>query len=543
MDIDLSEYMGAYVDGCRENLDLMDKMLLILEQNPSNLDAIKDIFRAAHTLKGMSATMGFDKIMHLTHEMENILDQMRNEALAVTTEVIDLLFETFDVLRTLVNDSIDATDSLIDIGEITKKLQSLAANGPSAAGAAASGTVAAVAVADEVPEMAAAVEVAESGGLGAGDEEALMALAEMALPDDDVEALSEIAGGGANLAILSVSLIEDCLLKGARVFMMLRALEEYDTPVLHASPSIKELEDEKFDRSFKLLIQTKENLKQLCGELSKITEVETVHCADLTNLLASNVASQAAPAPAAPIAPAPAPATAPAPTTAPPAPTPKAPAPAAPAPKVVAPAAPMPQPVIKAPVAAQPKIEAAPQVQALAPAINPAAINTPKDEEAQLGSEEHSFVREQQEIIQFVTFTMANEVYALEIQEVEAIINVIDITRVPKAPPYIDGVINLRGEIVPVINTRRRLRLKEEAIKPSDQIIILSFEEEKVKAGFLVDSVQEVTSLLESSIEPPSRVSESVNVEYLRGVGKVDGKIIILLNAHRIVFEKITSFK
>ncbi|MDD3376331.1 MAG: chemotaxis protein CheW, partial [Candidatus Riflebacteria bacterium] len=142
------------------------------------------------------------------------------------------------------------------------------------------------------------------------------------------------------------------------------------------------------------------------------------------------------------------------------------------------------------------------------------------------------------EIIQFVTFTMADEVYALEIKQVEAIINVVAITRVPKAPHYIDGVINLRGEIVPVINTRRRLKLKETPIKPSDQIIILSFEEEKVKAGFLVDSVQEVTGLAESAIEPPSRVSESVDVEYLRGVGKVDGKIIILLNANRIVFEK-----
>jgi chemotaxis signal transduction protein/HPt (histidine-containing phosphotransfer) domain-containing protein len=533
MDIDLSEYMGAYVDGCRENLDLMDKMLLILEQNPANLDAIKDIFRAAHTLKGMSATMGFDKIMHLTHEMENILDKMRNETLAVTTEVIDLLFETFDLLRTLVNDSIDATDSLVDISEITQKLQDLATNGPAAVSAPepVSTPVAAapeVAASQPAAPQAASSQPEESGGLCGGDEEALMALAEMALPDEDMEALAEIAGGGANLAILSVTLIEDCLLKGARVFMMLRALEEYDTPVLHASPSIKELEDERFDRSFKLLIQTKENLKQLCGELSKITEVETVECADLSALLSGSLS-----APSVPPTPAPTPApTAPAP----------APAPAAP---VVTPA-PMAQPMVTPVVqeAPQPKVEAAPQAQSLAPAINPAAINTPKEEDPLLaGQDEHAFVREHQEIIQFVTFTMADEVYALEIQEVEAIINVIDITRVPKAPSYIDGVINLRGEIVPVINTRRRLRLKEEEIKPTDQIIILSFEEEKVKAGFLVDSVQEVTSLLESSIEPPSRVSESVNVEYLRGVGKVDGKIIILLNAHRIVFEKISSFK
>ena len=66
--------MGAYIDGSKENLDLMDRMLLAMEQNPGNISAIEDIFRAAHTLKGMSATMGFEKIAHLTHEMESVLD-------------------------------------------------------------------------------------------------------------------------------------------------------------------------------------------------------------------------------------------------------------------------------------------------------------------------------------------------------------------------------------------------------------------------------------------------------------------------------------
>jgi len=147
-------------------------------------------------------------------------------------------------------------------------------------------------------------------------------------------------------------------------------------------------------------------------------------------------------------------------------------------------------------------------------------------------------VKEVIELVQLVTFTMAGETYALEIQQVEAIINLKPITRVPKAPSHIDGVINLRGEIVPVINTRTRLRLPPAEKKPSNQIIILAFEEEKVKAGFLVDSVQEVIRLQESAIEAPSRVSDGVDVEYLRGVGKIDNKIIIMLNAHKIVFGK-----
>ena len=126
MELDLSEYMGAYIDGSRENLDLMDKKLLELEQNPSNIEAVGEIFRAAHTLKGMSATMGFEKIAHLTHEMENLLDKLRNNQLAVTSPVIDLIFETFDILRTLVEDSINNTESSVDLSELSSKLTAMA---------------------------------------------------------------------------------------------------------------------------------------------------------------------------------------------------------------------------------------------------------------------------------------------------------------------------------------------------------------------------------------------------------------------------------
>jgi purine-binding chemotaxis protein CheW len=185
-------------------------------------------------------------------------------------------------------------------------------------------------------------------------------------------------------------------------------------------------------------------------------------------------------------------------------------------------------------------------VAAAAPAVAPPPPAPPQDsgqgapgEEG--GEEEDDEAKEIIEMVQLVTFGMAGETYALEIHQVEAIINLVPITRVPKAPSHIDGVINLRGEIVPVINTRRRLRLPPLETSENNQIIILSFEEEKVKAGFMVDSVAEVIRLPETSIEPPTRVSESVDIDYLKGVGKVDNTIIILLNAHRIVFGKTSE--
>ncbi len=495
MNLDLSEYMGAYIDGARENLDTMDKCLLSLEQNPSNLDAIEEIFRAAHTLKGMSATMGFEKIAHLTHEMESILDKLRTHQIPVTTGVIDAVFETFDVLRTLVNDSIEQTDSGIDLSELSAKLSSLANGDNAGAGAGA-----------QVPlaESSAAVTSTKKTSSSKVD------LSDLELNDFEISVVEEANDTGKNVLLLQIILVSDCLLKGPRVFMVLRTLDDMHCDIVKASPEIKDLENEKFDRAFKMLLITDKTGDELKYALESISELETI---ELTNVDDAGEMGAAIPVEV--------------PVQAQLKPFPTAPAQTAPAPRA-APAA--------APTQSAPSYEVH-NPMAGAPVIPP--VPPPETPDETLGeNEEENEVKEIIELVQLVTFTMAGETYALEIQQVEAIINLVSITRVPKAPVYIDGVINLRGEIVPVINTRKRLRLNEVDRKASNQIIILSFEEEKVKAGFLVDSVQEVIRLPESAIEPPSRVSESVDIEYLRGVGKIDNKIVIMLNANRIVFGK-----
>lgn len=500
MNLDLSEYMGAYIDGSRENLDTMDKMLLTLEQNPSNLDAIEEIFRAAHTLKGMSATMGFEKIAHLTHEMENILDKLRSHQIPVTTTVIDVIFETFDVLRTLVNDSIEQTDSGVDLSELSNKLSTLASGGS----VEAAPTQAAASTASAAPTSSA---------------QPTADLSDLGLSAFELSSLEEASDDGKNVMLLQIALVSDCLLKGPRVFMVLRTLDDLQCDIVKSNPEIKDLENEKFDRSFKMLIISDKTVDDIKNGVEAISEIETVE----VSYVSGADAQEQLPPPPAPAVTTPVQA----------APTPQPPqqssaqatAPAYTPPPVSAPPqAPTP---VAVPEFYTPHMENPSQSQDMAPA-NQQVSSESEEEEA----------REVIELVQLVTFTMAGETYALEIQQVEAIINLKPITRVPKAPSHIDGVINLRGEIVPVINTRARLRLPPAEKKPSNQIIILAFEEEKVKAGFLVDSVQEVIRLQESAIEAPSRVSEGVDVEYLRGVGKIDNKIIIMLNAHRIVFGK-----
>jgi purine-binding chemotaxis protein CheW len=341
----------------------------------------------------------------------------------------------------------------------------------------------------------------------------------MGMSEFELSSLEEAGDDGRHVLLIQVSLVADCLLKGPRIFMVLRTLDDLQCDIVKSNPDVKDLENEKFDRSFKMVVITDKQPEQLRDGIESISEIETVEVTDITG--GSTGAAPSAPQP----------------VTSPPKPAPQVQAPAASAP----PQAPRAQPA-----APQPTSNAATQVaeyhqsqaqQAQANTQNSSAAPGEQSQE----TEEEEKVKEVIELVQLVTFTMAGETYALEIKQVEAIINLVPITRVPKAPMHIDGVINLRGEIVPVINTRRRLRLAELERKPSNQIIILSFEEEKVKAGFLVDSVQEVIRLPETAIEPPSRVSESVDVEYLRGVGKIDNKIIILLNASRIVFGKMAE--
>ena len=511
MDIDLSEYMGAYIDGARENLDLMDKRLLELEQNPSNIEAVGEIFRAAHTLKGMSATMGFEKIAHLTHEMENLLDKLRNNQLAVTPPVIDLIFETFDILRTLVDDSINQTESSVDLTEISAKLAAMA-NGTAPAQAAP----AQPAPSSQPPaQPSISRNVASAGASHNAD------IAEFGLSDLELSGLHEAKENGKHVVLLKVSLVADCLLKGPRVFMVIRAIEDCQAEITKSLPDVKDLENEKFDKSFKMILNSAQPPQEIKDAIEGISEIESVEAIDLELSDLSD-----SPASAAQVAPAPQPV-----YSAPPAPS-SPPAPVA-APPVAAPPPPPAQPTYSPQTATPVSVPKAPTQPAIAQPTPP----PPQAVQQQASEEAEEEEKEVIGITQLITFTLAGETYALEIQQIETIINLTNITRVPKAPSHIDGVINLRGEIIPVINTRRRLKLSEAERSPLNQIIILTFEEEKVKAGFLVDSVKEVIRLPETSIEPPSRVSESVDIEYLRGVGKIDNNIIILLNAHRIVFD------
>ena len=336
MDIDLSQYMGMYVDGSRENLDLMDKFLLALEQDPNNLEAVGEIFRAAHTLKGMSATMGFEKVAHLTHEMESILDQLRNHQLEVSPAIIDVVFETFDVLRTLVNDSIEATDSNVDIETIVKKLQD-AAKGKSAAS-----KVEAKAVTAEEKPVAPEVKPIQQDS---EESQLALELADISMNEFEQQLLIEAHQRGSNILLMVVTLVADCLLKAPRAFMVARSLEELKCDVIKSVPETKDIEEEKFDLSFKMVLLGDATEEEIKYAIESISEIESVKVSKLKpeDFEAHASAPYTAPTPEPPK---PAPAQKPAPAATPrPSPAPaQTPAPAPPAPRSSPPAAQAPAP-------------------------------------------------------------------------------------------------------------------------------------------------------------------------------------------------------
>lgn len=137
------------------------------------------------------------------------------------------------------------------------------------------------------------------------------------------------------------------------------------------------------------------------------------------------------------------------------------------------------------------------------------------------------------EILQLVTFRLGNEEYSLDILSVQEIIRHMELTRVPKAPQFVDGVINLRGRVIPVLDLRKRFGLSADENTEDTRIIVVDISDKTV--GFKVDAVSEVLRLPADTVEPPPSIVTDVDSEYIKGVGKIDGRLIILLDVTKIL--------
>lgn len=139
------------------------------------------------------------------------------------------------------------------------------------------------------------------------------------------------------------------------------------------------------------------------------------------------------------------------------------------------------------------------------------------------------------DLLQLVTFKLGNEEFGLEILKVKEIIKPVTITSMPNSPFYVEGVINLRGEVIPVISLRKRLGLEESEINSKTRIIVI--ETDKKTTGFIVDEVNEVLRIPENIMEPTPELVSSVDSDYITGVGKLEDRLLILMDIDRIMMK------
>lgn len=268
--MDTNQYMEMFLDESREHLDSLDDGLMTLEKDPSELSILNDIFRNAHTLKGMSATMGYTKIAELTHDMENILDALRKEQMEVTEDIVDTLLKCGDSLRQMVESIGEGgSEDVVDISEVAAKLSALL-KGESPAN---------VAAAAPSPAEAAPAKLDNS----------------MEYSDTDREVIKKAKDSGLQAFHVKVTLVENCILKSARSYMVMNTLDQMGD-VIKSVPPAEDLEQEKFEHSFDVAVVTDAEAKAIEEALMSISEIEKVEVTDAAKEMEAAAAPSPAPA-------------------------------------------------------------------------------------------------------------------------------------------------------------------------------------------------------------------------------------------------------
>ncbi len=255
--MDVSQYLDIFLDESKEHLQNLNTSVLNLEQDPENADTIGEIFRAAHTLKGMAGTMGFKRMQNLTHDMENVFSEVRDGNLKVNAGMIDVLFRCLDAIEgyvTIIGETSDEGDN--DNEPIIKELNDILAGKGGAEAAPAAGEKPAEEAAAEQPAEAEA-----ASGWNMAD-----------LSEDEQKALEDAMLANKKLYSVTVTVQENCLLKAARAFLVFKAIEEFGE-IIAANPSTQDIEDEKFELEFSLIIAADGELDPILKEIKAVSEI------------------------------------------------------------------------------------------------------------------------------------------------------------------------------------------------------------------------------------------------------------------------------
>ena len=261
--MDTSQYLEIFLDETKEHLQNLNTQILELEQEPENMDTINEIFRAAHSLKGMAGTMGYKRMQNLTHDMENVFSEVRNGTIKVQPEMIDILFNCLDALEEyLANIQQTTEEGTNDNEELIKALNDML-NKEEKEAQAAKGAPAQGKTATEAP--------------ASSDGNSKEKWREIKLNDTELMLVDKAHKEELKVYGITVYVDESCVLKAARAFLVFKALEKLGE-VIVSVPTAQDIEDEKFDLTFSLIFISGNTKDEVVAAVKSVSEIAAVYC-------------------------------------------------------------------------------------------------------------------------------------------------------------------------------------------------------------------------------------------------------------------------
>ncbi|MGN0482760.1 MAG: chemotaxis protein CheW [Lachnospiraceae bacterium] len=255
--MDVSQYLEIFIDETNGHIQSLNDCIMTLEQEPENKDMINEIFRAAHSLKGMAGTMGFKRMQRLTHDMENVFQEVRSDKLKVTSHMIDILFECLDAIEGYLDNVKNTSDEGTDDNEaIVAELNSLLTDSS-----------------DKDPAVATAPASSEEKPAEEKKEEDRRRFLRQELDNAEKDQVKAAEDAGQTLYGFTCYIKSGCLLKAARAFLIFKAAEEFGQIIVY-KPSSQDIEDEKFELDFSFIMISEEPIEKILEATSAVSEIE-----------------------------------------------------------------------------------------------------------------------------------------------------------------------------------------------------------------------------------------------------------------------------
>lgn len=252
--MDVSQYLSMFLEESLENLSKLNDSLLELEQKPDDLEVVNQIFRVSHTIKGMSATMGYMKMSELTHKMEDVLSKFRDGTLKVNRDVITILFRCLDTLELMANNISDGDTDDVEIDSIVKDLAGIVSQNQ-----------------EEI--LSDEVKVGIEDNLTLGEK--------LKLEEHHINFINK-EKTPYSVYKIKVILSDAVLLKTARMFILFREIEKFGD-IIHTLPSIQDIETENFDLEVDIVYVTMLDTDKLHEIIARVSEINKISIDEITS--------------------------------------------------------------------------------------------------------------------------------------------------------------------------------------------------------------------------------------------------------------------